>query len=130
MTDPIADLINRLKNASVVRHKTVTVPYSKMKEAILSELHKNGYVRSYSKKGRKIIKSIEIELLYNENSEPRIHGAKRLSRPSQRVYYAKTDIFPVLHGRGLLVLSTPEGVLSGAEARKRNVGGEALFKIW
>ncbi len=126
-TDPIADLINRLKNASAVRRERVVVPFSKMKEAIAEVLSKAGYVGEVS---HTAAGSLQIELSYREDGRPTISDAERISKPSRRLYTGSQDIHPVKRGHGLLVLSTPAGILTGEEARKKHVGGETLFKIW
>ncbi len=127
--DPIADLLNRIKNANLAGHKTVVAPYSKFKESILGLLEKEGFVKSFGKKGKKITRWIEIELAYlGEN--PKIKGLERISKPGKRVYTKVDDVKSVRQGYGIMVLSTPKGVMTDREARKEKVGGEALFKIW
>lgn len=118
-----------LKNGGKAGKKKVTFPYSKLKDAIISCLEKEGYVSSVSKKTRKGLPVLEVELLY-EGEKPRIKEVKRISKQSKRVYFGMKDIHKVRNGFGLLVLSTPKGILSGAKARREQVGGEALFKIW
>ncbi|HVS79530.1 MAG TPA: 30S ribosomal protein S8 [Candidatus Paceibacterota bacterium] len=129
VTDPLADMITRIKNAGAAGNPLVTVPYSKMKMSIAELLQREGFVKSVSKKGKKIAKSIEIELIY-EDDEPKVRGAERISKFSKRVYARAKDLRPVKNGYGLLVLTTPAGIVSDKEAREKNVGGEALFKIW
>jgi len=129
MTDPIADMIIRLKNAGEANRDIVSFPYSKLKFEICSVLEKEGFVKSVAKKGKKITKSIEVELLYNDKF-PRIEGVKRVSKPSRRVYKKSGDLRPVKSGFGALILSTPAGIVTGKEARKGKMGGEALFEIW
>jgi small subunit ribosomal protein S8 len=96
---------------------------------VATALLKEGYIASVAKKGKKTVKLMEIGLLYTGDG-PRVNGSLRLSKPSRRMYFGVEDIKPVRHGYGLLMLSTPEGILSGNEAKKKKVGGEALFKIW
>jgi small subunit ribosomal protein S8 len=129
VTDPIADLINILKTGSVARKESVTVPHSNLKESILEVLQKEGFVKSFSKKGKKVQKTIEVELVY-EAGKPKITGAARVSKPSKRSYLGVKEITPVRQGYGRLIVSTPKGILSDATARKEKVGGEPLFKIW
>jgi small subunit ribosomal protein S8 len=129
VTDPIGDMLAQIRNAGAVHKSAITLPFSKLRFAVATALVKHGYIESVVKKGKKVIKSMEIGLLY-VNDKPRISGASRLSKPSRRVYFAVKDIKPVRHGYGTLMLSTPTGILSGNEARKNKVGGEALFKIW
>jgi len=129
VTDPIADMIVRIKNAGAAGNDVVTVPYSKMKMAIAELLEREGFVKSVSKKGKKIAKSIEIGLVYDED-EPRVKGAERISKFSRRVYEKAKGLKRVKNGYGLLVLTTPKGIVTDKEAKEQNVGGEALFKIW
>lgn len=118
-----------MKNGSLAGKESVLVPYSKMKQAILECLKKEGYVGSVSKKTKKEQPVLEVELIYAEK-KPKISEVERISKQSRRVYYGIKDIHTVRSGSGLLVLSTPKGILSGKEARKEQVGGEALFRLW
>jgi small subunit ribosomal protein S8 len=127
--DGISDLIIRIKNASDVQKETVTMPYSKMKEAVLDVLAKEGFVKDVVKKGKKIFKTIEVGLVYDANG-PKVKGVERVSHLSKRVYGGAKDLKSVKQGHGLLIVSTPNGILTGAEAKKQKVGGELLFKIW
>jgi small subunit ribosomal protein S8 len=127
--DSIADLIVRIKNASDARKESVTVPHSKMKAAILEVLEKEGYVGGITKKGKKIHKSIEVGLVYDEFG-PRVKGVERVSKLSKRMYSGSKDLKRVMQGHGVLVLTTPKGIMTDSEARKQKVGGELLFKIW
>jgi small subunit ribosomal protein S8 len=125
VTDPIADLLVRLQNASRVGHESVALPYSQMKHAVAKILSKEGYVGAVDKKGYQLV----VNLKYAAG-KPAIAGAKRISKPSRRMYLGVRDVRPVKRGHGLLVLSTPAGVITGAEAKQKRVGGEALFEIW
>lgn len=127
--DPIADLLVQIKNASDAGKESVTVSYSKIKENILNVLEKEGYVKDVTKKGKKIHKSVEAGLVYDEFG-PRVKGVERVSKLSKRVYGGAKDLKSVKQGHGVLVVSTPKGILTDAEARKQKVGGELLFKIW
>ncbi len=127
--DPIGDLINRIKTAQMAGLPEVTVPFSKLKYEIASLLLKEGFVGEVSKRGKKVKKFLDVVLKY-DNKRPEVTGTQRISKPSRRVYFKVGDIRPVKYGQGLLVLSTPRGILSGKDARKEGVGGEALFKIW
>ena len=127
--DPIANMLIMLKNASRAKKTAVTLPYSKMKEAVAFCLKKEGYVGNYSKKAKKNQNFLEIELIYS-GKRPKITDVERVSKQSRRVYLGIKQIYPVKGGEGILVLSTPKGVLSGGDARKEHVGGEALFKIF
>lgn len=126
VNDPISDLLVRLQNASRVGKTHVLVPFSRMKMAVAEVLAKEGYVaEGVAKKNF----SLHIPLNYKDG-RPAIEGIKRLSKPSRRTYLGVRDVRPVKRGHGLLVLSTPKGVMSGAQAREARVGGEALFEIW
>lgn len=127
--DPISNMIIMMKNASLAKKASVTLPYSKIKEAILTCLKKEGYINDFSKKTKKGKNVIEVELTYVDKS-PKINDVERISKQSRRVYFGTKQIYPVKNGAGLLVLSTPKGILSGKSARENQVGGEALFKVW
>lgn len=129
MKDTIADMIIRIKNAGMAEKPSVLISYSKMKFAITELLKREGYIKDYSKKGKKVTKFIEIGLLY-EDGKPKIQGIERISKFSRRIYQKAKKLRPVRQGFGTLVLTTPKGILSDKEAKKENVGGEALFKIW
>lgn len=122
-------MIVRIKNAGASKKESVVFPYSKLKLAILDTLLKDGYIKSFGKKGKKIAKFIEVVLIY-ENGEPKIAGVERVSKSSKRVYSKTKDIRKVKNGLGRLILSTPKGIMTDKEAREAKVGGEALFKIW
>ena len=127
--DSISNMIIMMKNASLANKETVAFPYSKMKNAIAECLKKEGYVSEISKKVKKGQPMLEVGLIYTDK-KPRISEVERISKQSRRVYFSMKDIHSVRSGSGLLVLSTPKGILSGKEARKEQVGGEALFRIW
>ena len=127
--DPISDMLIRLKNASAVRRASISLPYSKLKNAIGEVLLKEGFVASVVKRPRDKGAVLEIELVYKDK-KPKIKGVKRISKPSRRVYYGVSEIRSVKSGYGTLVLSTPKGILTGKDAKKELVGGEALFNIW
>ena len=105
------------------------MPFSKMKHELANLLSKEGYVGDIQKVGKRTLKNMVVTLTY-KNGMPAIVGAKRISKPSRRIYRGVHEIFPVKRGKGLLVLSTPKGVLTDAGARREKVGGEALFEIW
>lgn len=128
--DPIGDFIVRLKNAGAVKHESVSLPHSKMKMAVAELLKESGYIKGVEKRGKKVRKTIHVDLAYNADGTPRITFTNRISKPGRRVYKAVEDIHPVRYGKGLLVLSTPKGILTDAQARKERVGGEALFEIY
>ncbi len=128
--DTIANMLITIKNGSMVSKKTVSVPFSKMKHAIAECLKDNGFVGGVSKKTLKNnIPVLEIDLLYT-GAEPKVHDVKRVSKPSRRVYMGVHDIRTIKNGHGITVLSTPKGILADKQARKEQVGGEALFMIW
>lgn len=118
-----------MKNGSLAGKKSVLIPYSKTKNAIGECLRKAGYISGISKKIKKGEPLLEMDLIYTDQ-KPKITEVERISKQSRRVYFGMKDIHSVRNGTGLLVLSTPKGILSGKEARKEQVGGEALFKIW
>lgn len=128
--DHIADMITRIKNAQDVSKETIVLPYSKLKADIADVLEKAGYVTAVAKKGKKVVKTLELVLAYNEDGTPKVTGVDRVSKPSKRVYQGSKAIRPVLNGHGHIILSTPKGIMTGVQARKEKVGGEVLFKIW
>ncbi|MBI3304881.1 30S ribosomal protein S8 [Candidatus Parcubacteria bacterium] len=130
LTDPIADMLTRLKNASRARKDTAVIPHSKVKLAILQILQSAGYVGEITRRGKRIKKRLEVELKYDESGAPRIESAKRVSRPGQRVYARARTLRSSRHRRGIAVLSTPRGIQTAEEARKSNVGGEMLCEIF
>ena len=127
--DTISNMLIVMKNGSLAKKDSVIFPYSKLKQAIAECLKKEGYVAEVSKKMKKNQPMLEIGLIYADK-QPKISEVERISKQSRRVYYGMKDIHSVRSGSGLLVLSTPKGILSGKEARKEQVGGEALFRIW
>ena len=129
MHDPISDMITSIKNAGNAGKEFAIVPFSNQKEAIATVLFKQGYIASYAKKGKKVVKTLDIGIAY-EGKKPRVAGLSRMSKPSQRFYIKASEIKPIKNGYGLMVVSTPKGVMSGDEAKRAQVGGEALFKIW
>lgn len=130
VTDPVADFITRLTNAGAVGHKTVSLPFSMFKLAIAEKLKDAGYLGGVEKKGKKVRKTLDVILKYDEAGKPVINGVKRISKPGRRLYKSANEIMPVRYGHGALVLSTPKGVMTDKEARKAGIGGEALFEIW
>jgi small subunit ribosomal protein S8 len=127
VTDPVSDLIIRLKNAGKVRKESVFIPYSKLKEAIANVLVAEGYLKSASKK--KTSPVLEVVLNYH-NGESKIKEVERISKSSRRVYKGFEDIFPMKGGFGKTIFSTPKGILTDRQAIEQKVGGEVLFKIW
>ena len=130
MTDPIADFLTHLRNGYKAEKGLVTVPYSQMKYNIASVLHKEGYIgRVEVKKESGVQKQLQIELLYTKK-KPRITSIKRISKPGRRVYVKRNTMPKVLGGRGIAIISTPLGVITGREARQKGVGGEILCEVW
>jgi len=127
--DSISNMIIMMKNGGIAGKETVSFPHSKLKNAILECLKKEGYISDFSKKIKKGLPTLEAKLIY-QDEKPRISEVERISKQSRRVYFGTKDIYPVRNGSGILILSTPKGILSGKEARKEQVGGEALFKMW
>lgn len=130
ITDPVGDLIIRLKNAGAVGKESVSVPFSQFKLAIAEKLKEAGYVTEIDKKGKKVRKTLDIVLKYKNDGTHAITDVKRISKPGRRLYKGAKEINPVRYGSGALILSTPQGVMTDKEARKAKVGGEALFEIW
>lgn len=127
--DQIANMINMIKNANRVEHEFVTVPYSKIKMAVADCLVAEGYLSSATKKTKKGFPILELGLVY-VNGEPKVTGVDRVSKSSRRVYQGVKDIRSVRNGHGIMVLTTPKGILTDKQARKEMVGGEVLFKMW
>jgi len=130
LTDPIADMLTRIRNAAGARKATVDVPWSRHKEAIAAVLVTEGYLETsagVSENGRRVLR---IGLRYDERRQPVIAGLKRISRPSLRVYVGAAEIPAIRRGLGINVLSTPNGVLVDREARKQGVGGEVICTVW
>lgn len=130
MTDPIADMLTRIRNANVVKHETVDVPASNMKKELARILLEEGFVRGYDviEDGKQGI--IRIQLKYGQSGERVISGLKRISKPGMRVYAADHEIPKVLNGLGISVISTSKGILTDKQARKENVGGEVICYVW
>lgn len=128
--DPIADMFTSIRNGYASGKESVVVPFSKLKMEILKLLVKEGYIKSATKRGRKVKKSLEIGLLYDEKKNPGVIKIKRVSKPSRRVYISHKEIFEVGRGHGKFIVSTPKGIMIGENARKEKVGGEVLGEIW
>jgi small subunit ribosomal protein S8 len=130
MTDPIADLLTRLRNGLMARHKTVDVPASKVKAEIARILAEEGYLTGYElvQDGRQGV--LRLQLKYGSTGEKVITGLERVSRPGRRVYCGKGEIPRVLGGLGITILSTPKGVLTGTASQRAGVGGEVLCNVW
>ena len=131
MSDPVADMLTRIRNANTAKHDTVDIPASKMKLAIADILLKEGYVKAVDVVEEGNFKTIKITLKYGANKNEKIlTGLKRISKPGLRVYASKDELPKVLGGLGTAIISTNKGVLTDKEARKENVGGEVLAFVW
>jgi small subunit ribosomal protein S8 len=130
ITDPIADMLTRIRNALMARHDFTDVPASKLKIAVAEVLKKEGYIAGYEVRGDGPRKVLRIALAYVDGREPAITGLQRVSKPGLRVYAGRGEIPRVYGGLGVAILSTPEGVMTGKEARRRGVGGEVLCFVW
>ncbi|WP_322797194.1 30S ribosomal protein S8 [Tepidiforma sp.] len=132
VSDPIADMLTRIRNANAARHETVNIPASKMKIAIAKVLKEEGFIRDYqviTEEG-KPQPNLRVELNYGSRKQPVLNGLQRVSRPGLRVYVQRREIPRVYGGLGIAILSTPKGVMSGQEARRQEVGGELLCYVW
>ena len=129
-TDPIADMLTRIRNANSAKHKTVDVPASKMKTAIAEILFKEGYIKSFELISNENQGIIRITLKYDEKGTRVIDGIKRISKPGLRVYAGKEELPKVLNGLGIAIISTSQGLKTDKEAREAGIGGEVLAYIW
>jgi len=130
MTDPIADMLTRIRNAVRVERPFVDVPFSKVKRGLADVLKREGYIWDFQQVEEEPVQQLRIELKYGPNGERVIQKIRRVSSPGRRVYSKAKDLRPVLNGLGISVISTSRGVVSDREARQRNVGGEVLCEIW
>jgi small subunit ribosomal protein S8 len=129
-SDPIADMLTRIRNASQARHRELTMPSSRVKREIARILVEEGFVESFATQQGDVQEMLTVELKYVEGRTPVVSGLKRISKPGLRVYARKTEIPRVLGGLGLAILSTSHGIMTGAQARKLNLGGEVLCYVW
>jgi small subunit ribosomal protein S8 len=133
MSDPIADMLTRIRNASRARHPSCDMPYSRMKHAIAEVLRDEGYIDSFEERGAGVHKVLRIHLRYapgGRGRDPILMGIERVSKPGLRVYTRANEIPRVFGGLGTAILSTPKGVMSGTRARRLKVGGEILAHVW
>ncbi len=130
MTDPIADMLTRIRNALIAKHEAVEVPASNMKKEIARLLLQEGYITSYELVEGEVQSKLVITLKYGPNGEKVINGLKRVSKPGLRIYAGHDELPKVLGGLGIAIISTPKGVMTDKEARKANHGGEVLAYIW
>ena len=130
MTDPIADMLTRIRNANQNRAKTVSMPSSKIKEEIAKILKNEGFVEEFSIEENDVQNTLTLTLKYGQKKERVITGLKRVSKPGLRVYSKAEELPRVLNGLGIAIISTPQGIMTDKEARKQNLGGEVLAYIW
>lgn len=130
MTDPIADMLTRLRNANSAYHEDVSMPYSKLKSNIAEILKAEGYIADYRVEDAQVGKSLQLDLKFGPNRERSIAGIKRVSKPGLRVYAKSTALPKVLGGLGIAILSTSSGLLTDRQAAKKGVGGEVLAYVW
>ena len=130
MTDPIADMLTRLRNGNAAYHDQVTMPYSKLKARIAEILQQEGYIASYKAEELQVGKNLIITLKYGPNRERSIAGIKRISKPGLRVYAKSTNLPMVLGGLGVAIISSSSGLLTDRQAAKKGVGGEVLAYVW
>ncbi len=128
VTDGIADMLTRIRNAAEARHTSVDVPVSGIKRQIARILHDEGYIRGFQLVSRG--RSLRIRLRYTDRREPVLHGLKRVSKPGRRVYAGRRDLPRILGGIGVAIISTSSGVMTARDARKRGVGGEVIGYVW
>ena len=130
LTDPVADMLTRIRNAISARHQKVDIPASKLKLEIARILKEEGYVSNFKATEEEGHKILRIYLKYSSNNEAVISNVNRVSRPGCRVYVRRTEIPRVLGGMGINILTTPRGVMTGRQARKQGLGGELLCEVW
>ncbi len=130
LTDPIADMLTRIRNGGMARHTRVEIPASKLKREIARVLKESGYIVDYGDGERDGKPVLTVSLRYDDEAAPMIGGLERVSRPSRRVYVGAREVPSVRNGLGVAILSTPRGVLTDAQAREARVGGEILARVW
>jgi len=130
LTDPIADMLNRIRNGIVAKHEIVPMPASKTKIAIAEVLKQEGFIKDFDVVSEGVKRTIRIRLSYGGRKEPTISGLRRVSKPGLRVYVQKREIPRVYGGLGIAILSTPQGVMTGQEAWRHRVGGELICYVW
>jgi small subunit ribosomal protein S8 len=130
MTDPIADMLTRLRNANSAYHDTVAMPFSKLKSHVAEILQAEGYIAGWHVEDAEVGKSLVLDLKYGPNRERSIAGIRRVSKPGLRVYAKSTNLPKVLGGLGVAILSTSSGLLTDRQASKKGVGGEVLAYVW
>lgn len=129
ITDPIGDMLVRMKNAYARKRESVLIPHSNMKESIAKVLERKGYIAGMEKKGKKVRKYLELVLKYSDDGAA-LTGARRISRPSRRLYVKAPDIKSVKYGHGMSLISTSAGIMAGDEAKAKKLGGEIIAEVW
>jgi len=130
ITDQIADMLTRIRNASMVGHESVEMPASRLKLAILKILKDEGFITDFEVVKGKSMRTVKVTLRYDENNKPMINGIERVSKPGLRTYVQRNEIPRVYGGLGIAILSTSKGVITGQQARKQGVGGEVICYVW
>lgn len=130
MTDPLADMFNRISNAIQRRHAVVQMPASKLKAEVARVLQKEGFIQSVDRVTEDGLPILRLHLRYQENEVPMITGIRRVSKPGKRVYVRRSRIPNVMGGMGVAILSTPKGVMTGADSRAQMIGGEVVCHVW
>ncbi len=130
MTDPIADMLTRIRNAQMVRHAGVDLPSSKVKAAIAEILKQEGYIADYTVSKQKPQDQLNLQLRYTQTQEPVIAGLKRVSKPGLRVHVEKKEVPRAFGGVGISIISTSQGIMTGREAYRRGIGGELMAYVW
>jgi small subunit ribosomal protein S8 len=130
MTDPIADMLTRLRNAVMAKHEQANIPASKMKIAIAEVLRREGFIRGFELVEEGPRKLMRVQLNYTGKKEPVLNGLQRVSKPGLRVYVQKREIPRVYGGLGIAILSTPQGIMTGQDAWRRSIGGEVICYVW
>lgn len=130
MTDPVADMLTRLRNASKAHHDIVKLPSSKLKKSIADILKREGYISEWSAEAARVGETLNISLKFGQDRRPALSGIKRVSKPGLRVYAKSTELPTVLGGLGIAILSTSSGILTDREADAKGVGGEVLAYVW
>ena len=129
-SDPIADMLTRIRNANMALHPETTMPSSKLKEQVARILSEEGFIDGYKVEDARVGKQLTVRLRYDGNRQPILAGIKRVSKPGLRVYSSASDVPRVRGGIGISIVSTSDGVMTDREARRRNVGGEVLCEVW
>ncbi|HEV3155786.1 MAG TPA: 30S ribosomal protein S8 [Candidatus Baltobacteraceae bacterium] len=130
VTDPVADMLTRIRNANTAGHETVDIPLSRIKRSVAGILKEEGFVREVEVVNEGVQGTLRVTLKYGSDREKVITGLRRISRPGLRVYTSKTEIPRVLGGLGLVIISTPKGIMSGRRAKREGCGGEVLAYVW